>query len=27
MKGLRSAIESDQLDAYVSDLVFLDSSG
>jgi queuine tRNA-ribosyltransferase len=27
MKGLRSAVESDQLDAYVSDLVFLDSSG
>jgi queuine tRNA-ribosyltransferase len=27
MKGLRSAIESDQLDTYVSDLVFLDSSG
>ena len=27
MKGLRSAVESDQLDAYVSDLVFLDSPG
>jgi queuine tRNA-ribosyltransferase len=27
MKGLRSAIEADQLDTYVSDLAFLDSSG